>query len=172
MSKPAGGSARSWAVILRLACCISSSESVSTCGVGVRTATRPWRSRTKYGDWVGCEVMAGCWLGAAPIPVAAGFSLWWGEGPPQAEACGCRNRGSVGAQGFEGLGAGVVDGPEGVQGGQAEQLAGLGGGADQDHLAAVPLDEHVAAEQERQEHRAEVLDLAEVDDQPCRRVLL
>src|SRR5206468_4879594 len=69
------------------------------------------------------------------------------------------------------LGARVVERPERVEGREVEQLADAVGSARQHHLAAVLLYKHMTFYQERDEHRAEELDLAEVDDQPGRRVL-
>ena len=58
-----------------------------------------------------------------------------------------------------------------VQGGHVQQFSGLGGvPPGHDHLAAVLLDALVAAEQERQKHRADVIDLAQVEDEPGGRI--
>src|SRR5262249_17861725 len=77
---------------------------------------------------------------------------------------------SVHREGSQRLLARVIQRPEGVQRGHVQQLTRLGGSAGDDHLAAVLLDALVAAQQERQEDRAEVVHLAQVEDQPGGRI--
>src|SRR6516162_10169231 len=98
---------------------------------------------TNNKKWIGCPegmIPWVCWL------VGVGSRKRFG------------GAGSIGtAQRSEGLVAAVVDGPEGVQVGQAQQLADALGDARQDHLAAMHLNGRVAAQQERQEDRAKVV---------------
>ena len=53
-----------------------------------------------------------------------------------------------------------------------QQLTDAFGRPGEDNLAAVLLDEHVAAQQKRDEDRAEVTDLRQVDDEAGRRIFL
>src|SRR5215475_4028199 len=78
------------------------------------------------------------------------------------------SEGSVDAQGLEGFRPRVVQGPQGVEGGHVEQLAGARRCPRDDHLAAVLLDALVTAEQKGQEDRADVVDLAEVENEAGR----
>src|SRR5437763_1662054 len=73
----------------------------------------------------------------------------------------------------DGVGTLVVERPDGVEGGHVEQLARLLRGAGDDDLAvgAGGLGPLVTVQQERQEDRADVIDRAQVEDQPRRRVV-
>ena len=63
-----------------------------------------------------------------------------------------------------------VQSPEGVEGRHVQQFAGRCEGAGHDHFAAVFLDALVTTQQKREEHRADVIDLAEIEDETDRRI--
>src|SRR5262249_54252509 len=76
------------------------------------------------------------------------------------------------AQGIERLGPRIVKGPQGIEGGKVQEFPGALRAAGQNDLAAVLLGQRVAAQKEGKEDRAEIAHLAQVDDNPGRRVLL